>query len=97
MRGAGWEDTHWGQLFALLGFKAGALFKETVTLAHFLDKADAVAAAAEAIRALDAQVICDLLGRCAFRGCACSLICVPIRPPGMKSCRGMLASVRLRP
>jgi hypothetical protein len=56
VRGAGWEDAHWAQLFALLGFKPGSLTRETVTLAHFLDKAAELAAAAEAIRALDAQV-----------------------------------------
>lgn len=56
LRGAGWEDDHWAQLFALLGLKAGALTKEGLTLALFLDRADAVAAAADAIRALDAQV-----------------------------------------
>ncbi len=56
MRGLGWEDGHWAQLFSMLGFRPGMLTKETVTLAHFLDKADAIAANAEAIRALDAAV-----------------------------------------
>lgn len=45
MRGAGWEDTHWGQLFGMLGMKTtgpAAVSKETVTLTHFLEKADLV-------------------------------------------------------
>jgi dynein heavy chain 2 len=56
MRGVGWEDSHWLQLFSLLGFKAGSLSKESVTLAHFLDKADAIIANVEKIKALDAMV-----------------------------------------
>lgn len=56
MRGVGWQDSHWAQLFALLGFKAGVLSKETVTLSHFLDKCDAVMANTDAIKALDATV-----------------------------------------
>jgi hypothetical protein len=34
----------------------GAVSKESVTLAHFLDRADALLAHADHIRALDAQV-----------------------------------------
>jgi hypothetical protein len=69
MRGAGWEDMHWASLFSLLGFKPGSVTKETVTLAHFLDKADALLLAADKIKALDAQVgqardQCVLLGLC---------------------------------
>ena len=56
MRGTGWEDTHWASLFNMLGFKPGSVTKETVTLAHFLDKADALLLAADKIKALDAQV-----------------------------------------
>lgn len=56
MRGVGWQDSHWAQLFGLLGFKAGLLSKESVTLSHFLDKCEAVVANAEAIKALDATV-----------------------------------------
>jgi hypothetical protein len=56
MRGVGWQDSHWAQLFALLGFKPGVLSKETVTLSHFLNKCDAVVANAEAIKSLDATV-----------------------------------------
>lgn len=56
LRGIGWEDQHWVQLFSLIGIKPGSLTKEVVTLAHFLDRADAVAAAADRIRELDAQV-----------------------------------------
>jgi dynein heavy chain 2 len=56
MRGVGWEDSHWLQLFSLLGFKAGSLSKESVTLAHFLDKADTIIANVEKIKALDAMV-----------------------------------------
>jgi dynein heavy chain 2 len=52
----GWQDSHWAQLFSLLGFKPGVLSKETVTLSHFLDKCDAVVANAEAIKSLDATV-----------------------------------------
>ncbi|MEW5298927.1 MAG: hypothetical protein WDW36_001997 [Sanguina aurantia] len=58
MRGAGWEETHWLQLFHMLGFKTSgpnAITKENVTLAHFLDKADALVKNAEAIKSLDAQ------------------------------------------
>eukprot|EP00878_Enallax_costatus_P024703 GHUV01026383.1.p1 GENE.GHUV01026383.1~~GHUV01026383.1.p1 ORF type:complete len:1576 (+),score=459.42 GHUV01026383.1:1611-6338(+) len=55
MRGINWEDTHWVQLFSLLGFKAGTLTKETVTLAHFLDKADAIIAHVQQIKELDAM------------------------------------------
>lgn len=47
------------QLFALLGFKSGSLTKETVTLAHFLDKADLIIANVEKIKALDATVWCS--------------------------------------
>lgn len=56
MRGINWEDTHWAQLFSLLGFKSGTLTKETVTLAHFLDKADAIIAHMQQIKELDAMV-----------------------------------------
>jgi len=45
MRGAGWEEGHWLQLFQVLGLKttgANAVSRETVTLAHFLDVADSV-------------------------------------------------------
>lgn len=55
---AGWEETHWLQLFHMLGFKTSgpnAITKENVTLAHFLDKADALVKNAEAIKALDSQ------------------------------------------
>jgi dynein heavy chain 2 len=58
MRGAGWEDSHWLQMFTLIGLKTNgpnAVSKETVTLTHFLNVADAVVANADAIRALDAQ------------------------------------------
>lgn len=56
MRGIGWEDSHWAQLFSLLGFKAGSVTKENVTLAHFLDRADAVIAHAQQIKELDDMV-----------------------------------------
>ena len=56
LRGFGWEDGHWCQLFSKLGFRHGTLTKETVTLAHFLDKADVISKSEEAIRALDAAV-----------------------------------------
>lgn len=56
MRGMGWQDSHWAQLFSLLGFKPGMLTKENVTLSHFLDKSGAVVANAEVIKALDATV-----------------------------------------
>jgi dynein heavy chain 2 len=56
MRGIGWEDSHWAQLFGMLGFKAGSVTKENVTLAHFLDKADAVIANAQQIKELDDMV-----------------------------------------
>jgi dynein heavy chain 2 len=59
----GWQDSHWAQLFSLLGFKPGVLSKETVTLSHFLDKCDAVVLNAEAIRALDATVRLPVCGR----------------------------------
>lgn len=58
MRGAGWEDSHWLQLFNLIGLKSSgpnAVSKETVTLAHFLDVADAIAKNVEQIKQLDAQ------------------------------------------
>jgi len=58
MRGAGWEDTHWLQLFKMLGLKTsgeGSVSRETVTLAHFLDVADKVVSNADAIKSLDAQ------------------------------------------
>jgi hypothetical protein len=58
-RGIGWEDSHWAALFALLGLRVsgpGAVSKESLTLAHLLDRADALVAVAERIRALDAQV-----------------------------------------
>ncbi|KAG2426397.1 hypothetical protein HYH02_014824 [Chlamydomonas schloesseri] len=58
LRGAGWEDTHWNQLFGMLGIKTSgpaAVSKETVTLTHFLEKADLVVKHAEAIKSLDAQ------------------------------------------
>lgn len=45
LRGAGWEDSHWNQLFGMLGIKTtgpAAVSKETVTLTHFLEKADVV-------------------------------------------------------
>jgi dynein heavy chain 2 len=66
MRGVGWQESHWAQLFALLGFKAGVLSKETVTLSHFLDKCGAVVANADAIKALDATV--GWMGSCS---CGC--------------------------
>lgn len=44
------------QLFALLGFESGSLSKETVTLSHFLNKADAIISSVEKIKALDAMV-----------------------------------------
>jgi dynein heavy chain 2 len=46
------------QLFNLLGLKTNgpnAVSKETVTLAHFLDVADAVVKNADSIKSLDAQ------------------------------------------
>ncbi|GFR50179.1 hypothetical protein Agub_g12346, partial [Astrephomene gubernaculifera] len=58
LRGAGWEDSHWSQLFGMLGIKTtgpAAVSKETVTLTHFLEKADLVVKHADAIKALDAQ------------------------------------------
>ncbi|KXZ45909.1 DHC7 protein [Gonium pectorale] len=58
LRGAGWEDSHWNQLFGMLGMKTtgpAAVSKETVTLTHFLEKADLVVKHADAIKALDAQ------------------------------------------
>lgn len=58
LRGAGWEDTHWNQLFGLLGMKTSgpaAVSKETVTLTHFLEKADLVVKHADVIKSLDAQ------------------------------------------
>lgn len=64
MRGVGWHDSHWAQLFALLAFKPGVLSKESVTLSHFLDKCGAVVANAEAIRSLDATVRCCVSGCC---------------------------------
>lgn len=66
VRGVGWEDNHWAELFRLLGLRlsgAGSVSKESVTLAHFLDKADVLLANVEQIRALDAQV-----GSVRFRG-----------------------------
>jgi hypothetical protein len=71
MRGAGWEDTHWLQLFNLIGLKTSgpnAVSKETVTLAHFLDVADAVAKNVEAIKTLDAQA---QVRRARGRSCCC--------------------------
>jgi hypothetical protein len=59
VRGVGWEDSHWAQLFAWLGIKTtgpNAVSKDNVTLAHFLDKADAILKNAENIKKLDAQV-----------------------------------------
>jgi hypothetical protein len=56
LRGAGWEDTHWGSLFNLLGFRPGSVTKETVTLAQLLDKADTILTVVDKIKALDAQV-----------------------------------------
>ncbi len=47
LRGAGWEDSHWGQLFGMIGIKTtgpAAVSKENVTLTHFLEKAEAVRA-----------------------------------------------------
>ncbi|KAG2486208.1 hypothetical protein HYH03_015170 [Edaphochlamys debaryana] len=58
LRGAGWEDSHWSQLFGMLGIKTtgpAAVSKETVTLTHFLEKADLVVKHADTIKALDAQ------------------------------------------
>nr|ADI46856.1 DHC1bf [Volvox carteri f. nagariensis] len=58
LRGAGWEDSHWNQLFGMLGMKTtgpAAISKETVTLTHFLEKADLVVKYTDAIKALDAQ------------------------------------------
>ncbi|GLI62890.1 cytoplasmic dynein 1b heavy chain [Volvox africanus] len=58
LRGAGWEDAHWNQLFGMLGMKTtgpAAVSKETVTLTHFLEKADQVVKHSDAIKALDAQ------------------------------------------
>ncbi|KAJ9505745.1 hypothetical protein QJQ45_029246, partial [Haematococcus lacustris] len=64
LRGAGWEESHWLQaspqpsLFQMLGLQtsgSAAVTRETVTLAHFLDCADAVVKHADAIKAMDAQ------------------------------------------
>nr|BBC28429.1 cytoplasmic dynein 1b heavy chain [Yamagishiella unicocca] len=58
LRGAGWEDSHWNQLFGMLGIKTtgpAAVSKESVTLTHFLEKADLVVKHADAIKSLDAQ------------------------------------------
>jgi hypothetical protein len=88
LRGAGWEDSHWAQLFSLLGLKAsgaGAVSRETVTLADFLDKAETLAANADKIKALDAQVaLAQLLPCCCARQrCCCSLTtCAPTPGPG---------------
>jgi hypothetical protein len=65
-RGNGWEDSHWSQLFSLLGLPstgARALSKESLTLAHFLDRADQLVASADKITALDAQVSCCAASR----------------------------------
>jgi hypothetical protein len=94
MRGVGWADSHWAQLFSLLGFKPGVLSKESVTLSHFLDKCDAVVANAEAIRSLDATVRCCVSGllSSALRDSAlvhlgASIVCqllAGLRQPGLR-------------
>ncbi|KAG1663699.1 hypothetical protein FOA52_013267 [Chlamydomonas sp. UWO 241] len=66
MRGAGWEDTHWLQLFKMIGLKTDGptgLTKETVTLAHFLDVADAIVLNLDAIKKLDAQALGESMMR----------------------------------
>jgi len=82
MRGTGWEDNHWAAVFGLLGLRTmggNAVSKETITLAHILDKADALIANVERIRAVDAQVgvvWCSAqLGVCCFIGCGVVWVC----------------------
>lgn len=58
VRGDGWEDKHWRQLFGLLGLPTKgpkAVDATTLTLGHFLSAADALAAKADEIGGLDAQ------------------------------------------
>ena len=54
------------QLFTLIGLKTNgplAVSKETVTLAHFLDVADAIVKNVDAIKTLDAQAqVCGVGG-----------------------------------
>lgn len=80
MRGAGWEENHWLQMFQLIGLKTTgsmAVSKETVTLAHFLDVADAVVRAADQIKALDAQAQVNHCHVISFLTC-CATQCMPL-------------------
>ncbi|KAL3130926.1 hypothetical protein ABBQ38_000251 [Trebouxia sp. C0009 RCD-2024] len=60
VRGTGWERKHWTQLFAMLKLVTkgpDAVTFENLSLAHFLDKADQLAACAEKVKALNAQAL----------------------------------------
>ncbi|CAG9464002.1 unnamed protein product [Pedinophyceae sp. YPF-701] len=53
IQGVSWDDSHWSRLFGMIGLKKIDATK--VTLLHFLDRADALAQNAEAIKAMDAR------------------------------------------
>lgn len=58
VRGDGWERNHWVQLFNLLGMPTkgpNAVSVETLTVDHFLDKADMLAKHGEQVKQLHAQ------------------------------------------
>ena len=73
------------QLFNLIGLKTNgptAVSKETVTLAHFLDVADAVVKNVDAIKSLDAQAqVCV---------CVCELRCGKSLDAQAQVCKGWI-------
>lgn len=59
IRGDGWERKHWMQLFSLLKYDAKgpmAVSLETLTLHHWLTKAEVLIEKADLIKNLDAEV-----------------------------------------
>lgn len=59
VRGEGWQDSHWAQLFTMLGIPVrgeNAVTIENLRLHHFLDKADVMVEKADEIKQLQAQV-----------------------------------------
>lgn len=82
VRGNGWERKHWAQLFTFLKLQTkgpGAVSIENLTLAHFLDKAEALAGSAAAIKALDSQAQGEALLRKALEEVEVLLSC--FKPP----------------
>eukprot|EP00959_Pyramimonas_sp_CCMP1952_P036974 773800-Pyramimonas_sp.AAC.2 len=70
VRGDGWERNHWNQLFALLKMPTkgpSAVSVESLTVDHFLDAADALAANGDAVKHLHAQAQGEVTLREAIR------------------------------